>query len=35
MTALAEHFDEQARRLNLVQPISGTEVSAAGQEVAK
>jgi hypothetical protein len=35
MTALADHFDEQARRLDLAEPTSNTEAPAGTQEAAK
>lgn len=35
MTALADHFDEQARRLDLAEPAGGTEPEAGSQKVTK
>jgi hypothetical protein len=35
MSALADHFDEQARMLDLAVPTSSTEDPAVTQEAAK
>jgi hypothetical protein len=35
MSALADHFDEQARRLDLAVPTSSTEDPTVTQEAAK
>lgn len=35
MNALADHFDEQARRLDLAEPTGSAEVPARTQKIAK